>query len=227
MIRRLSLAAILLLTVIFSRTIISRANELPVIYSTSYTLNCNSLTVSGNFDSSGYLDIDVDDITTNIRIADNDEDGQGAFAPYTRTVSFSDNYNIGDLIEIYISDASDSSVDVFTTIPNCGTCTWSAGDDRLNKCDSGQTAAVYCLSDGSVKVMSIHSDSKGYLAFIASPTDIAKVSAKPAINTPIMSGDGATLYRLTSGELQVNRAEALAGNATGKSYQFIFKCGSR
>ena len=61
-------------------------------------------------------------------------------------------------------------------------------------------------------------DSKGSAAFVASPQDIAQVPAKPAVNTLIKSGNGASLYRLTTGELQVNRPEA----GTGKIYKFIF-----
>ena len=84
--------------------------------------------------------------------------------------------------------------------------------------DAGETFAVYCQSDGSVKVITIHQDSKGYPAFTASPKEIAAVPNKPAANTAIKSGDGATLYRLTSGQLQLNRAEF----GTGKRYSFIF-----
>jgi hypothetical protein len=47
---------------------------------------------------------------------------------------------------------------------------------------------------------------------------IAKVPKNPTVNTVIKSGNGATLYRLMSGELQVNRAE----DGTGKMYRFVF-----
>jgi hypothetical protein len=90
-------------------------------------------------------------------------------------------------------------------------------DGRLNNCDPGQTAAVYCQSNGAIEVLAIF-NSKGYPAFVATPDEIAKVPAKPSVNTLIKSGNGASLYRLTSGELQVNRAE----DGTGKLYRFIF-----
>jgi hypothetical protein len=102
---------------------------------------------------------------------------------------------------------------------DCGANTrCSFTDGRLNNCDAGQTAAVYCLADGSVKILAIYK-SKGYDALLVTPAEIAKVPAKPAVNTAIKTGNGATLYRLTSGELQVNRAE----DVTGKLYSFIFK----
>ena len=90
-------------------------------------------------------------------------------------------------------------------------------DGRLNDCDPGQTVAVYCLADGSVNILAIYK-SMGYDAILASPSEIAAVPKHPVVNTPIKSGNGATLYRLTSGELQVNRAE----DGTGKTYRFIF-----
>ena len=90
-------------------------------------------------------------------------------------------------------------------------------DGRLNNCDAGETVAIYCEADGSVKVLAIW-QRQGYAAILASPDEIAKVPKNPKVNTVIKSGNGATLYRLMSGELQVNRAE----NDTGKMYHFIF-----
>ncbi len=90
-------------------------------------------------------------------------------------------------------------------------------DGRLNSCDAGQTAAVYC-STGTVNVYAVDATtSAGRYAFSASPAEIVKVPFKPAKNTAIKSNLGATLYRLTSGELQVNRLEP-----TGKMYAYIF-----
>jgi hypothetical protein len=90
-------------------------------------------------------------------------------------------------------------------------------DGRLNDCDADETAAIYCEADGSVMVMAIW-QGKGYDAFSASPDEIALVPKKPTANTAIKSGNGATLYRLMSGQLQVNRA----ADDTGKLYRFIF-----
>jgi hypothetical protein len=104
------------------------------------------------------------------------------------------------------------------TLDCAGNTRCSFTDGRLNNCDAGQTAAVYCLADGSVKILAIYK-SKGYDALLVTPAEIAKVPSKPSVNTAIKTGNGATLYRLTSGELQVNRAE----DGTGKMYSFIFK----
>jgi len=93
-----------------------------------------------------------------------------------------------------------------------------SNDGRLNNSDSGETFAVYCTTDGSVMVLGIDpTTSNGFLAFVATPIEIAKVPTKPTTDTAIKSGNGATLYRLTSGELQVNRLET-----TGKMYAYIF-----
>ena len=93
-------------------------------------------------------------------------------------------------------------------------------DGRLNSCDSGQTAAIYCLSNGSVQILAINSaTSQGYLAVVASAAEIRAVPKNPPKNTLIKQGNGARLYRLTSGELQVNRIE----DRTGKDYHFTFK----
>jgi len=121
----------------------------------------------------------------------------------------------GDIVRVTVT-LDDG--EIFTNYPcggSSGTC--QSGDGRLN-CDAAQTVAVYCLSDGSVKILAIDAvTNNGTLAFIASPTEIAKVPAKPTKNTAIKSGMDATLYRLTSGELQVNRNEP-----SGKPYVFIF-----
>ena len=91
-------------------------------------------------------------------------------------------------------------------------------DGRLNSRDGNESFAVYCMADGSVKVLSI-AQSQGFDAFIATAAEIAKVPKYPVKNTAIKSGNGATLYRLTSGELQINRLEQ---GGTGKDYKFIF-----
>jgi hypothetical protein len=79
---------------------------------------------------------------------------------------------------------------------------------------------VYCKDDGSVEVKAIF-DGKGYPAFIATREEIAKVPTHPAKNTLIKQGNGAFLYRLTSGELQVNRRQ---DGIPAKEYSFRFTC---
>jgi hypothetical protein len=99
---------------------------------------------------------------------------------------------------------------------DCNRCSFT--DGRLNCNDAGQTAAIYCKPDGSVEVLAIF-EGKGYPAFTASPAEIASVPAKPAKNTLIKQGNGAFLYRLTSGQLQVNRRE---DGTPAKDYSFRF-----
>jgi hypothetical protein len=117
-------------------------------------------------------------------------------------------------------DAGGTGTATFQIIyPSQDSCA-NFSDGRLNKCDAGQTAAVYCKADGSVEVLAIYKG-EGYPAFTATTEEIAKVPTHPAKNTLIKSGNGAFLYRLTSGLLQVNRAE----DGTGKVYSFRFGCG--
>jgi len=91
-------------------------------------------------------------------------------------------------------------------------------DGRLDSNYAGQTVALYCINS-TLYVYAIDPvTSAGKLAFTATPAEIAKFPTTPAMNTAIKSAMGATLYRLTTGELQVNRNET-----TGKFYAFIFK----
>jgi hypothetical protein len=144
----------------------------------------------------------------------------------TFTISFSP--IVSGVINVAITDTSAGPGANYSYVCNLGSSGGLGissapcvnGDNRLNSvCDApAQTVAVYCEKDGSVTVYAIYA-SKGYLAFIASPDEIAKVPSKPVKNTLIKQNLGARLYRLTSGELQVNRAE----DSTGKDYVFIFK----
>ncbi|MEP7288885.1 MAG: hypothetical protein ABI947_24295 [Chloroflexota bacterium] len=79
-------------------------------------------------------------------------------------------------------------------------------DGRLNNdigAEADQTVAVYCV-DGGVMAYAIYK-SQGYFAFKLTKDQIAKVPTKPKQNTLIHQALGVRLYRLTSGELQVNR----------------------
>lgn len=78
-------------------------------------------------------------------------------------------------------------------------------DGRVNSHDGQETAAVYCNENGGVDVWTVI-DSVGYFAFTATRTDLARVPEKPRQNTLIKSSLGVALYRLTSGELQINSA---------------------
>ncbi len=90
-------------------------------------------------------------------------------------------------------------------------------DGRLNDKDGAETAAVYCMGDGSVRVYAL--GTPWFISFTASHTEIARVPKKPAVNTLIKQGKGAVLYRLTSGELQVNSP----GLDPNHGYYFIFQ----
>lgn len=74
-------------------------------------------------------------------------------------------------------------------------------DGRSNK-DAAQTAAVYC-EQGGVTIYAVV-ESVGHLAFKVTKAELAAVPAKPDHNTLIKSGSGVSLYRLTTGELQIN-----------------------
>ena len=79
---------------------------------------------------------------------------------------------------------------------------WNFTDGRLNSHDGAETAAVYC-ENGGVTVYAVV-DSEGHLAFKVTKAELAALPAKPAHNTLIKSGLGVSLYRLTTGELQIN-----------------------
>jgi hypothetical protein len=90
-------------------------------------------------------------------------------------------------------------------------------DGRLNSNDAQQTAAIYC-DNGGVTVY-VPGTPKWYRAFHASKDEINKVPKNPAKNTLIKQRLGARLYRLATGNLQVNAPEL---NPTKGDYVFIF-----
>src|SRR5579859_4108920 len=71
-------------------------------------------------------------------------------------------------------------------------------DGRLNRWDPWETSAIYCLGDGSVRIYVIRQP-LWFIAFDASPAEIAKVSKHPTRNTVIKMGHGAGLIRLENG----------------------------
>src|SRR5262249_34035630 len=78
-------------------------------------------------------------------------------------------------------------------------------DGRRNKWEPWETAAIYCLGDGSVRVYVI-GQPQWFIAFDASPGEIARVSKHPVRNTVIKTGHGAGLVRLQNGMLLVSTA---------------------
>lgn len=86
-------------------------------------------------------------------------------------------------------------------------------DDRLDR-RWGMPLASYCRNDGFHFYL-IDDDSKGNLRLIVTPEEIAAVPEKPAANTLIArSAENIRLYRLTTGEFQVNYGP----NANGDEY---------
>jgi hypothetical protein len=186
----------------------------------SYKLTCSSFTATGST-ISPYLELRVYPLGIGAlghKTLKVDSSGVA-----TGTVSFAHQPE-GTILRIGVSGAKnsngdpDSGADDFEAkVPCHDTCTFT--DGRLNCHDAGQTAAVYCESDGSVVGLAIYKG-VGYPAFIATKAEIDAVPANPEKNTLIKEGNGAFLYRLTSGQLQVNRAE----DGTGKTYSFKFTC---
>lgn len=79
-------------------------------------------------------------------------------------------------------------------------------DGRLNRADAAAGAVVYCLPDGGLAVYDVDTLSRGALALSVSAAEFATFPGVPTENTLVdASSTGAIrLYRLTSGELQIN-----------------------
>jgi hypothetical protein len=220
--KRLAVVVLMLSVLVFSNVHVSKAeSEIP----TTYTITCNSITITGaggemEPSNGGYVEL-YDSSTDQYLVEEEFEADYGE--PYSVTFYFIGEYEPGDAVELELYDYN-GEIYREGTIPPCTNddeeddCPIFT-DGRLNDCDAGQTAAVYCNDDGSVKVLAIFKG-EGYPAFTATEDEIAAVPTHPAKNTLIKSGNGAFLYRLTSGLLQVNRAE----DGTGKVYSFRFTC---
>jgi hypothetical protein len=130
-------------------------------------------------------------------------------APYI-AVETTDDVNRSHFINVFPADsATDSALgssDIIFT------------DGRLNDrvADSYQSVAVYC-ENGGITAYALY-QSKGYLAFKISKEALAKYPAQPARNTLIIQKLGVQLYKLTSGEYQINRT-----TTDGKLYSFRWK----
>ena len=87
--------------------------------------------------------------------------------------------------------------------------------DRLNAQDIAAPVAIYPVDLGTgtgLHFYAIGADGTGSLALVVTPEQIATVPAMPATNTLIArSADGSiSLYRLTTGEFQVNMGDYVA-----------------
>jgi hypothetical protein len=78
-------------------------------------------------------------------------------------------------------------------------------DGRINNTVADQPVSIYCNDDG-ITVYAIFAG-KSALAFTVTKAELAKYPEFPAQNTLIKEAKGARLYKLTSGEYQVNRVK--------------------
>jgi hypothetical protein len=86
-------------------------------------------------------------------------------------------------------------------------------DGRVNYFDIGAPVAVYC-ADGGIRIYAFDGNSVGYLLTFTDEID----GAVPAENMLLAEGGGARIYRLNTGEYQVN----MAANADGNEYVLIW-----
>lgn len=90
-------------------------------------------------------------------------------------------------------------------------------DGRINP-HPGAPVAMWCQEDDGLVVYGIDANSQGYLSLYAPPDLIASVPTLPNANTLIATGaNGVRLYRLSTGELQVN-----APASDGKEYVYLW-----
>jgi hypothetical protein len=86
--------------------------------------------------------------------------------------------------------------------------------------DYWQSAAVYCEA-GGITVYGYNAQWGSFLAFKVSKAQLAKYPANPSSNTLIVEKYGISLYKLTSGEYQINAPT----KETNKPYVFRWaKC---
>jgi len=137
--------------------------------------------------------------------------------PYTYTFRLSFNFGASgvytDTIRLVCNGGTVVSVSVTNGNGSGGSGSGPIFDDGRLNMDALETAAIYCMADGSVRVY-VPGEPLWVIAFDASPSEIAKIPTKPDKNTLIKSGKGAFLYRLTTGELQINATS---------NYVYIFK----
>ena len=91
------------------------------------------------------------------------------------------------------------------------------GDGRIEP-DAAAPIAVYC-HDYGIDVYGINQDSTGSLVFTATTEEIDAVGTAPDENTLIEAHGNIRLYRLTTGEFQINAGP----DAEGKEYILIWQ----
>jgi hypothetical protein len=106
----------------------------------------------------------------------------------------------------------------------CNPC--QCPEDRRMNCQGIQYYGVYTYNRGGVCYLDAYrmkdDGSPGRRVWRVTSRDLTRVPELPERNTLITEGDGIALYRLTSGELQVNAGPA----GDGKVYVMVFNgCG--
>ncbi|MEZ4669468.1 MAG: hypothetical protein R3E39_16295 [Anaerolineae bacterium] len=98
-------------------------------------------------------------------------------------------------------------------------------DGRVNHWEAGAPVAVYCkYTDeerqvfAGIEVLRINAENNGTLVLDASAAQIATVDSTPATHILILSENGYTLYRLTSGDFQL----LAPADSEGKVYSFTW-----
>jgi hypothetical protein len=89
-------------------------------------------------------------------------------------------------------------------------------DGRINP-DPAAPVAIYCYEYG-IDIYRINVDSAGLLIIAATNAEIDAVGETPVVNTVIEGYDNVRLYRLATGQFQVNAGP----DAEGKEYVFIW-----
>jgi hypothetical protein len=146
-----------------------------------------------------------------------------AFAPLS-TGDWKDSFGkapaAGTLSFVLTLANSEPTVLSATYPANCASPKLDTGftDGRLDKFSRAQTAIIFCRPDNSLEVWGLEG-SNGKPAFTVTLDELAKRPLKPKKNTLLKSGLNIRLYRLTSGELQVNAPEL----APGKEYVHTFR----
>lgn len=77
-------------------------------------------------------------------------------------------------------------------------------DNRVNVYDRAAGVVIYCLPDDTIALYDIDIRGHGALALTATSAEVAAIPTFPGENTLIKANGVIRLYRLTSGELQVN-----------------------
>ncbi len=105
-----------------------------------------------------------------------------------------------------------------TTTPTTTTITTTSSGRSPVLADLGSDGIVY-TDRGNIIIYGIDSSSRGYVALVVTAAEIAAVSSTPEKNTLILRDGLFAVYRLTTGELQVN----IGPVASGEVFEIVFE----